>query len=262
MTESGRSGSATAVAAADRGGSAAGEPTPKAPRTRRLPRPSWRVLAAGAAGVGVVAVGLGLTSMQSPMAIGAITIEGAGPVLKPAVAAAIPVAAGESFRAVDRAALEEQIRSLEGVESASVEWAWWNELSVVVVEQTPAGAVAGPGGYTVLSATGDTIRRMAKRPPGLPLIEAPGAEARQVALQTAQALPPGLRKKTGAVIVVRGGGVQLRLAGGAIADIGPTTELAEKFAVLEQLLPIGAQRYNLVVPERPAVQGIPAPAQQ
>lgn len=261
MAESEESGSAAAVAIADPGLPEAEDPAPPSPRRRRLPRPSWRVLAAGAAGAGLLAAGLLITSLQSPFAVSAITIEGAGPDLQPAVAATIPIAIGDPLRGVDADALAAQIGALDGVASASVGWAWWNTLSVVVVEQTPVGVVASKGGFTVLDAAGEPIRQVGQRPAGLPLIEAPSPAARQVALGAAQQLPLGLLGQTDAVIVAAGGALQLRLAAGGTVEFGSVADLPEKLAVLEQLLPIGAQHYNLTVPERPAVQGIPEPTQ-
>ena len=253
--------SRSAVAIADAGLPEAGDPAPPSSRRRTLPRPSRRVLAAGAGSAVLLAAGLLITSLQSPLAIGALTIEGAGPDLQPAVAATIPVAVGEPLRTVDPDALSAQIGALDGVASASVGWAWWNTLSVVVVEQTPVGAVASRGGFTVLDAAGEPIRQVAQRPAGLPLIEAPSPAARQSALGAAQQLTPGLLGQTDAVIVSAGGALQLRLTAGGTVEFGSVDDLSEKLALLEQLLPIGAQHYNLTVPERPAVQGIPEPTQ-
>ncbi len=96
----------------------------------------------------------------------------------------------------------------------------------------------------------------------MPLLEAVGDEQRLVGLQVVQQVPDALLPQTDTVTVTASGGsVEVRLTSGAIVDLGAPDRLAEKFAVLGQLLPVGAERYSVAVPERPALQGIPAPAQ-
>jgi cell division septal protein FtsQ len=228
---------------------------------RRLRRPSWRVLAAAAAGCGAAAGALLLTSLQSPLGVAEVVIEGAGPTLQPAVAAAVPDAVGQPFRSVDADAVVAQMRAIEGIDAASLEWSWWNTLTVVVQEQKPVAVVATPAGFRVLGAEGDPVRSTGQRPVGLPLLEVANPAGQEVGLQVAGQVPNALLPQTDTIVVSNEGRVELRLTSGSVADLGTTEDLAEKFAVLGQLLPVGAERYSVAVPERPALQGIPAPAE-
>jgi cell division septal protein FtsQ len=256
----------TAVAPAEPAPAAESEPEPGAqPRNRglrRLRRPSWRVLAAGTAVCGLVAGAALLTSLRSPLGISEIAVEGAGPAVQSAVDAAVPDVVGQPFRAVDAGALADRLRAIEGIDAARVDWAWWNTLAVVVEEQKPVAIVATGDGFRVLDAQGDTIRRTAEQPPGPPLLESAEPVDHLIGLEVIQAVPNAILPQTEAVIVAPdGAGVEVRLTSGAVADLGAPERLAEKFAVLGQLLPVGAERYSVAVPERPVLQGIPAPSQ-
>lgn len=243
----------------------AAPPTPTATRQRRgrrrLRRPSWRVLAAGTVVCGTAAGTLLLTSLQSPLGVAEVVVEGAGPTLQPAVATAVPDVVGQPFRSVDLAAVAAQVRAIEGIDAASVEWAWWNKLSVVVREQKPVAVVATPAGFRVLDAEGDPIRSTGQRPAGLPLVEAANPAGQEAGLEVVRQVPDALLPQTDSIAVSAEGTVELRLTSGSVADLGSTQRVAEKLAVLGQLLPVGAERYSVVVPERPALQGIPAPAE-
>jgi cell division septal protein FtsQ len=228
---------------------------------RRLRRPSWRVLAAGAVGGGAVAGALLLTSLHSPLGVAEVVIEGAGPSIQPAVAAAVPDAVGQPFRSVDADAVVAQVRAIDGVDGASVEWVWWNTLAVVVREQKPVAAVATPAGFRVLDAEGDPVRSVGQRPVGLPLLEAASPAGQEIGLLVVRQVPSALLPQIDTIVVSPEGGVEVRLTSGAVADLGTAQGLSEKFALLGQLLPVGAERYSVAVPERPALQGIPAPAE-
>ena len=90
------------------------------------------------------------------------------------------------------------------------------------------------------------------------------AEARVTALlekrreQLAQ-IREALRPQADAVVVSSPNAVAVRMTSGATATLGTPTDLAKKFALVQQLLPTGAQQINVSVPERPALQGIPVP---
>ncbi len=224
---------------------------------RRL-RLTWRRAVAAVAGLGALAGASLLLTMQSPLPVRSIDVAGVGPDLAPAVAAAVGNAVGQSFRSRDAEQIAARVAAIEGIDGASVGWSWWNRLSVVVDVPTPVGAVAANGAFLVLDSEGATIRRAPDRPESLPLIEARAEPSRRIAVDVAAALPESLAPVVEAVIVT-GDSAQLRLRPGATAKLGSPEGLAEKFAVLEQLLPLGAEEYNVAVPKRPAVQGIPAP---
>ncbi len=236
----------------------ADRPVPSS-RRKRL-RPSWRI-SAGVAVAAVLVTGTIGMSTNSPLAIGAITIDGASADLQPQVAAALGVAVGDSFASLRADEAVDRIVSIEGIDGAEFDWAWWNTLAVIVSEQTPAAAIAAStGGFVVVDAQGGEIRSVPERPAGLPLIEAPDAAARAAALFAASRIPPEMLGQIDAVIGEPAGSVNLRLASAATVHLGdPTDRLAAKLTIALQLASTGAASINVTVPERPAVQGIPAP---
>ena len=240
------------------GVAAASQPKPR----RRLPRRlrSWR-FALAAVLLAAAAVGAYfLMSMQSPMGISAIAIEGVSPDLQPQVVAAIGAEVGEPFSSVDAAAATQRITAIEGVRGAKLGWSWFNTLTVTVAEKTPVGIVQSPTGQlVVVDAEGQSIRVVPQRLPGLPLIETGAADARRTALAVAPQIPEALRPQVDAVVVSSPNAVAVRMTSGATATLGTPTDLAKKFALVQQLLPTGAQQINVSVPERPALQGIPVP---
>jgi len=245
------SGSETAEAAV---GVAAAESSQRNPR-----RPNWRTALGVTVGIGFM-VGVGaLMSMQSPLSIAAITIEGASADLQPQVAAALGAAVGDSFGSVDTGGASDRIVAIDGIDGAEISWTWWNTLVVAVDEQTPAAVVVSPAGFNVVDATGSVIRTVAARPAALPLIESGDDASREVALALATQIPPELIGQVDAVIAEGTRSVTLRLTSGATAFLGAPTDLEAKFRVIGQLSAVGASQLNVSVPGRPAVKGLPAP---
>lgn len=226
------------------------------PSGRRRRRPPWRVLAGGALGVSMIGGAVLLTSTQSPLAVAEVSVQGAGPTIRPAVDAMLPDAVGQPFRAVDGAALADRLQRIEGVRDASVSWTWWNTLTIEVQEQAPVAVIEVPDGFQMIDAQAEPVRTVAEAPLGLPLLQADKTADRLAGLQVIDAIPGGLLPQTAAVRAAEGR-VEVLMTSGAVADLGRPERLSEKFDILKQLLPLGADGYSVAVPERPALQGVP-----
>ena len=233
-----------------------GEPAgPRNGRPRRRRR--IRVLVGAALAVGVLAVVALLTSLHSPMSIAEVQIQGASADLRPQVAAAVGAVPGDAFTSVDVGAATASIEAIEGITGADIAWAWWNMLRITVEEQSPTAVVATGDGFAVVDIAGSSIRAVPKRPAGLPLLQATTEEGRTAALTATQRIPEDMAAAVDVVMATGPNDVTVRLASGAEAVLGDATQIPEKFAVLKKLIPTGAEKIDVSVPERPAVQGLP-----
>jgi cell division protein FtsQ len=210
--------------------------------------------------VAVAVAGALLFGMQSPMQIRAVQIDGASTDLAPQVAAALAVAPGQSFSSVDTGAAEARIEAIDGIRGANLGWSWWNRLTVDVHEQTPAALVAGPdGAFVVIDAHGVPIRTAAARPAGLPVVQAGSDAERATALAVVAAMPPAVLAAADTVVVHGTADLQVVLANGSTVILGGTDGLAHQLLLAGQLAATNAKQINVSVPDRPALQGVPAP---
>ena len=228
---------------------------PAAPVRRRR---RWPIAAAVIGAAAVAGGGWYASSMYSPLPISAIAVTGASSDLEQQVLAATAVSPGQAFSEVDPGRVAAAVESIEGIESAQVGWAWWNTLSVSVVEQVPAAVIAAPDGLTVIDAEGQPIRQVAERPPSLLLVEAPDEESLRSGLGVAAAVPQPWVAQAEAVVVTDPRDVQLRLVDSTVVVLGNPVKVAEKLAIAEKLRGSGAMVINVSVPERPALAELPA----
>lgn len=239
-------------------------PRGNGPRLRikaRKPLPRWQRLLIGAGGLGIIAGTAFCMSMQSPMPIGSVVIDGASPDLQPQVASALGIADGESFRGVDTAAAAERITAIEGISGAELRWSWWNTLTVSIDERTPAGVLADPSGaFIVVDSQGAAIRTVPARPAGLIVVQAGDQAMRVEGLLAAQQVPAELAAAADVLVVEGSQAMSLRMLNGATVILGGAGEMPLKLQLAQQLLAgTGAQVVNVSVPDRPAVSQLPPP---
>ena len=221
-------------------------------------RRRWPLAAAVIAAAAVAGGAWYTTSMYSPLPIGEIAVTGASRDLEQQVLAATAVSPGQAFSEVDPGRVAAAVEAIEGIESARVDWVWWNTLSVTVVEQVPAAVIAMPDGLAVIDDEGQPIRRVAERPPSLLLVEAPDEESLRSGLDVAAEVPQPWVAQAEAVVVVNPRDIQLRLVDSTLVLLGNPEDVAEKLATAEKLRGSGAMVINVSVPERPALAELPA----
>jgi cell division protein FtsQ len=200
------------------------------------------------------------TSMRSPMTIRSVEVVGAAPELAPAVTTAAGVAPGQSFASVDARAVAGRVGAIDGVESASVRWSWWNTLQISVVERRVVAARAAEGGAVVLlDERGEPVRTVPAKPAEIVLVAGQGP-GREIAIATAAELPEPWVPRIATLVGEGPRSVVLELASGQRVDLGDATELLRKLALAEPLLATGAKSVDVSVPERPALRDVPPPA--
>lgn len=243
-----------------------GEPAAKRSRLHRVlagrPRPRrWQWLLIGAAGAGLVAGAVFCCSMQSPMPIGSVVIEGASADLLPQVSSALALTDGQSFSSIDESAAVQRITAIEGVRGADLQWSRWNTLTVRIDERAPVGLfVDGNGAFVVVGADGVPIRTVPARPAGLLVVQAGDDARRALGLQVSAQVPAELVAGADAVVVDGPQAVSLRMQSGATVVLGDAEDLAAKLRVAQQLLAgTQAKVINVSVPDRPAVSDLPPP---
>lgn len=229
-----------------------GEPVD--PPRRRFSVRRSRVIAVVVALV-VVTASLGwLLSWQSPVPVREVVVSGAVPETAAEVEAAAGIRLGTPLREVDAAGALERVQQVEGIDGASLQLRRPWTVVVLVQERVPFAVAAAGDLWTVLDNRGQPIRQVEKRPRRLP--ELPQSDVTNPGLLAAlTALDPRLQGKVATLTVAPTGAVELQMRNGATVDWGAPEEHEEKARVLAALMPLEAERYSVVVPQRPAVGG-------
>ncbi len=216
----------------------------------------------------LVAVAL-LGAMRSPLAeVDRVEITGAGLVPTAAIEQSARVAPGAQLIDVDLAGIEQRVRALPGVATASARRDWPNGIVITVTERLPVAAVAGPGSsWLTVDLTGTVIKATTSPNPALPVIRfdgdpalaAPGAEMERAsaAVAAADAMPFDLVDWITEIAVDDGGIARFRLVGDADAVFGDQQGLADKYVSLATVLSrvdrTCLDRIDVRVPEAPVV---------
>ncbi|HEX8004267.1 MAG TPA: FtsQ-type POTRA domain-containing protein [Mycobacteriales bacterium] len=163
---------------------------------------------------------------------------------------------GDAMVTLDLDGIRDRVARLPQVRSATVTREWPGTLRIVVVERTPAIAVRRPGRYDLVDIDGVLIGVVRNVPPGTPILSHPGEPDRAVVNATVdlmRVLPPDVRRQVRDLSADLSGTLSFTLADGAVVVWGTGERADEKVRALALLLPQHAKRYDLRVPDRPAV---------
>ncbi len=204
--------------------------------------------------VGIFAVALltaaGWVASWSPLLdIDAVEVEGAVRTGPAVVREAGGLDRGQAMVDVDEGAAARRIESLPWVAEARVVRQWPGRVSITVSERLAlAVTVDETGAWWLLDGTGRVLEQAPDRPnelvavDGLGTVPSPGevTAGAEAALAVSAALSPALRAKVDAVVVVEGGGVDLRLKGQAgahpVVQLGNLDHLDQKLRAAESIL--------------------------
>lgn len=179
----------------------------------------------------------------------------AGPLAQEEIEAVAQLPTGTPLIRVDTGAIAQRIETLPQVQSASVARAWPNALKIDVVRRTPVAAISvASGGYDIVDATNAVIVHTTAPSEGTPLVSATGAGA-QAAVAVAAELPDWLREKTESIEATTRNNVMLHLRSGAVIMWGSAEQGEFKAKVLNTLLEVKAQYYDVSAPEVPSTSG-------
>ncbi len=140
------------------------------------------------------------------------------------------------------------VANLPWVSSVEVRRGWPNEVVVALVSRIPLAQVAGLGQSQGVDAQGIVFD--SPNLDGLPLIEATGAPL-VTAVEVVSQLPPNLAQKVVRIRAQSIDSVELDLKSGSVVRWGSSDEPEFKAAVLEALLSLRAQIYDVSAPELP-----------
>jgi cell division protein FtsQ len=163
---------------------------------------------------------------------------------------------GDPLVTVDLDAVRHRIARLPAVKSVTVRRSWPSTVVVTVVERVPVVAVRRPGRFDLYDLDGVPVETVTVAPPGTPVLTVPGEPTRAVVTATVdlmRALTPNLRKIVSGLRADANGSLSFRLADGAEVIWGDAERTAEKVKALRLLVLQHARRYDLRVPDHPAV---------
>jgi cell division protein FtsQ len=228
-----------------------------------LPRPHWK--AVFFAGTAVVIVGVMAWALlgSSLLVVRSVRVAGNGKVVSAGqVLAAARVTLGQPLIWVDAGVISRRVGQLRQVQSAQVGKDWPTTLVITVQLRKaafalPLGGVAGSepaehGGYALVDPFGVSIRAVARKPPGLPVLTVNttsrslrGSPAVRAAAQVLGELPRRIARQ--AVGVTTGGpnDVSVQLANGSVVLWGGTERGRIKAKELRILMRRHARVYDV-----------------
>lgn len=163
---------------------------------------------------------------------------------------------GEPLLRLDTRTLREELLAIVGVREAKVERDFPHGLVITIEPRVPVATVAQEGGYVLLDAEGVELAVTAEQPEGVPLVEVPvgtdrTADSLAAVLTVMAALPEPILAQVTDASAASAHEVEFVLESGAEVVWGSAEENELKAAVLEQLLQVPAQLYDVSAPLSP-----------
>lgn len=162
------------------------------------------------------------------------------------VTANIPL--NQPIARLDTETAAQAVANLTWVSSVEVRRGWPNEVVVALDQRVPLARVKGPGPSQGVDAQGIIFDSL--NLDGLPLIDATGAPLVS-AVEVVAKLPANLAQKVVRIRAESIDSIELDLKSGAIVRWGSADEPEFKAAVLDALLLLRAQIYDVSAPELP-----------
>lgn len=235
--------------------------------TRRPPpgaRRAWRAAFFGLAMAGIVA-GVAWALLGSKLlVVRSVVVTGTHLVPSASVLAVAGVQPGMPMVRVDAAQVAARVDAIRQVQSTQVVKSWPDRVVIEVRERTSALAVAVPGGFDLVDASGVVVRWSASRPHWLPRYVSGSTMATVAALRgdpsvglaaaVLAELPASLRSSV-ASVSVPDGQVTVVLADGETVVWGDTSAPGPKAQVLAILMRTGARYYDVSAPGMAMTKG-------
>jgi cell division protein FtsQ len=190
------------------------------------------------------------------LVVRSVRVIGAGRAVSAAqVLAAAHVPHGLPLIRVNTGAIARQVDQLRQVQSAEVSRDWPSTVVITVQPRIPVFAVTAPGGYALVDRFGVSIRDVAARPPGLPLLSVGygavslrGNPAVLAAARVLAELPSRVAHRVRGVSAISSADVSVTLANGAVVVWGNTENAKVKAKELTLLMRRPAHTYDVSSP--------------
>ena len=214
----------------------------------RVLRALWWVLAAAVVG-GLVYV----VAFSPVLSARAVAVSGTKVLTRQEVLAAAGVDVGTPLARVDTEAVAGRVAGLPPVAEVTVVRNWPNTLQITVTERRPRLAVPATSGYLIADASGVVFEAVADAPSGLVLVDAPATDQALLAdVGTVfSALSADTAAKVSRLQADTRDSIVLRLSDGSRVVWGSADQSALKSQVLDDLLPLGGQVFDVSAPAFP-----------
>jgi cell division protein FtsQ len=219
---------------------------------RRGRRPSGKAVVFAAVGITIVAVLAWALLGSRLLVVRTVQIIGAGRAVSAAqVLAAAHVPHGLPLIRVDTGAIARQVERLRQIQSAQVSKGWPSTVVITVRLRTPVFAVPAAAGYALVDRFGVSIRDVAAKPPGFPVLgvgagaSLRGNPAVRAAAQVLGELPRRIARQVRGVSARNPADVSLTLAGGSVVVWGNTARASQKAKELTILMRRHAHSYDV-----------------
>jgi cell division protein FtsQ len=217
---------------------------------------TWRPVAALLLVILLLVGGLWLVFFSSVLAVDGVDVEGTHALGDDDVRRAAAVTDGEPLARVDLDAVRARVEALAMVRSADVTRQWPDHVLISVEERVAVAVVEIGGQVRGMDADGVVFRDYAQAPPGLPHVRTATdtrSDALREAAQVIRALPEDLAGRVDYVSVATVDQIELVLRDGRTVVWGSAEESEQKAAVLEPLLRLPGQTYDVSVPSNATV---------
>lgn len=193
----------------------------------------------------LVSTGGWLTTRSPLLDVDAVHVAGAQQTPVDEVRRAAGLRAGLPMIDVDEGAVVARVEAVPWVDQARVNRQWPARVTISITERSPlVAAPDGPGAWWLLDRSGRALERVTALPAGLVAVEglsgaaAAGAQVAggEGALAVAAALSPEMKGIVGAVAVLEGGEIQLKLNSQGTVRLGAPAGVDAKLAAAEAVL--------------------------
>jgi cell division protein FtsQ len=218
----------------------------------RRARRRARLVALAVAPVAVVA-----GAVFSPfLDVDRVTVTGNARVTAAAIRAAARIGRGAALVTVDTSAARRRVARLPAVKSVTVTRSWPSGVTIHVVERVPVVAARRPGRFDLYDIDGVLVATVPAVPANTPALTVPGEPTAAVVTATVallRALPESLRVHVRDLRADASGSLAFRFADGSEVLWGDADRTPEKVTAITLLVRQHAKRYDVRIPDRPAV---------
>ena len=222
------------------------------PRRRRRRLRKWLPWLAFAS---LAAGGAGAAFLSPLLAVEVVSVQGTSVAQPDAVVAASGIRVGDPIPAIDAAAVQAAVRELPEVAAVELRRVLPHEVILVVTERVAVATTQSGSRWQLLDGTGVAFGDFTDRPLELPVIEAVRPDARAAAAAVAAVLPLWLTVDLDRVRGLSRDDIRLELKDGRRVLWGSTDRERRKLQVLQPLLNLPAEVYDVSAPDVPTTRG-------
>lgn len=202
---------------------------------------------------GVVGVATWVVFFSPVLGVRDVEITGNNRIPAEQLRQAVAVRTGTPLATVDLAGVEQRLRAMRAVESATVDRGWPGTLRVSVVERVPAAAVPIGGTTAVVDRYGVVLQQVTVAPPRLPVLRVQRAAvddaATRAGLTVLRALPDSVLQRLRELRVPTPRSITLKLTDGRTVLWGDAGRSTQKGRVLLAALAKPGTSYDVSSPQ-------------